>query len=262
MKNLLSANIVKKNKRSEEILTLLKAQIHNSLDLGWDKKDILVVSNFDFEYMNVKSFNIELNKTCLTGTKLFGLEYIFDMGYDQNETVWSHDLDAWQNYWFDEPFIKDVGATYYSKPKFNGGSIFWKNTSKDILNEAIKIILSNSEAKEEPTLNDLFKNKYKDRVEVIDNTFNVGCSGFVERYLRSSKPIKVAHFHPYNRIAWETHRLDRNGIGVKTVDARLESIIREYYPDLNYSLTEEGFIAQKEKSKLNYEKVKLYSAKK
>ena len=256
MKNLLSANIAKKDKRSQEIKTLLKAQVHNSIDLGWKVEDIIVVTNFDFSYMGVEAWNTELNKTCLTGTKLFALKYVLEYNLNKGETIWSHDLDAWQNHSFRLPqFMLDVGATYYSKPKFNGGSIFWKPKSKDIIEEAIDIILSNKETKEEPTLNDLFKTKYKDRVTVIDNTYNVGCFGFLERYMRSQKPIKVAHFHPYNRIAWETHRLDRNGIGAKTVDFRLEFIIRKYYPELSYVLTEEGRRAQELKSKKNLEAI-------
>jgi len=256
MKNLLAANIVKEDHRSKEIKNLLRAQVHNSLEIGWPVKDIIIVTNFDFEYMGVKAHKTELNKTCLTGTKLFALKYAFDNHLNELQMIWGHDLDAWQNAPFDPPFlIEDVGATYYGKPKFNGGSIFWRPTAKDIIEEAIDIILANQEAKEEPTLNDLFKNKYEDRVTVVNNTFNVGCSGFRERYMRSHLPIKVAHFHPYNRIAWETHRLDRDGCGFKSVDFRLEMLLREYYPDLPFCLSEEGRVAQEIKAKRNYEKL-------
>jgi len=257
MKNLLAANIVENNSRSKEIKTLLKAQIHNSLDLSWPIEDIIIIANFDFEYMGVKTIKTELNQFCLTGTKLFALKYVLDNNINQSQVIWSHDLDAWQNCRFvrEPQFLKDVGATYYNNPKFNGGSIFWTPKSKDILEEAVSIILENGEAREEPTLNDLFKNKYEDRVTVIDNSFNVGCSGFVERYMKSSKPIKVAHFHPYNRIAWETHRLDRDGIGVKSVDFRLEHILKKYYPKLAFTLGKEGRKAQDRKAKQNYEKI-------
>ena len=71
---------------------------------------------------------------------------------------------------------------------------------------------------------------------MVNNTFNVGCSGFVKRYNRSIKPIHVCHFHPYNRIAWETHTLDRNGIGEIPVSIRLERLIRKYYPNLPIKL--------------------------
>jgi len=262
MINLLAANIVEDNARSREIKTLLKAQVHNSLDIGWHSENIIIVTNFDFEYMGIKAHRTELNTTCLTGTKLFAVKYAIDNNlYDSEpgrEVIWSHDLDAWQNHFFYRPEFPlgcDVGATYYGKPKFNGGSIFWMPESIDIVEEAIDIILANKEAKEEPTLNDLFKNKHKDRVWAMNNTYNVGCSSFRERYMRSELPIKVAHFHPYNRIAWETHRLDRDGIGCKSVDFRLEMILRQYYPKLAFTLSEEGRKAQKKKAKRNYEKL-------
>lgn len=255
MKNLLAANIIKDNKRSREMKKVLQAQIHNSLDVGWEEKDIIVICNFDFEYMGVKSIKVDLNKTCLTGTKLFATKYVFENNMHEGQVVWSHDLDAWQNHWFQQPYIQDVGATYYAKPKFNGGSIFWKDLAIDIISNAIDIILENEEAKEEPTLNELFKNEYKERVTVVNNTYNVGCSGYVSRYMRSELPIKVSHFHPFNRIAWETHRLNRDGVGLKSVDFRLEKILRQYYPGLPFLLSEEGRNAQSIKAEKNYNKI-------
>ena len=80
----------------------------------------------------------------------------------------------------------------------------------------------------------------------------------VPRYQRSIKPIRVCHFHPYNRIAWETHALDRNGIGEKGISDRLEQIIRKYYPDIATELSEEGRQRRSEKIK---ERKKKYDTK-
>ena len=57
----------------------------------------------------------------------------------------------------------------------------------------------------------------------------MGCSGFVKRYERAEKPIKVLHFHPTNRIAWETHALDRNQIGEIPISSQLENLLRKHY---------------------------------
>jgi len=74
----------------------------------------------------------------------------------------------------------------------------------------------------EPTLNRVLTSKqYRDRVTVLNNTFNVGCSGFAKRWERSLKPIRVSHFHRYNRTAWETHALDRNGLDEKGLAVEL-----------------------------------------
>jgi len=241
MKNFMVANHKTKKRYGlfHYIETNLKAQIANSIDLGWRREDIVVLSNFEYEFMGVKNTVVELNDNCLTGSKMFGLKWLYEN--TDADVVWSHDLDAWQNAWFDAPDFKDVGATYYSQPKFNGGSMFWRRTAVDIIEAILGRIKEKKKEREEPAINHVFKSKkYKDRITTIDNTFNVGCSGFVERYVRSMKPIRVCHFHPYNRIAWETHALDRNGIGEIPITPRLECLIREYYGDLATELSEEG----------------------
>jgi len=246
MKNFIIANR-SKNKRykPENIELLVNAQIENSLELGWNVEDIIFLSNFDYEFMGVKSINIKLNKECLTGSKMFGMKYLFENDL-VDDVIWAHDLDAWQNVPFYCPKIKDVGITCYSTSKFNGGSVFWNLKSKDIIDKIISIINENAENKEEPTLNKVLKSKeYKNRITIVDNTFNVGCSGYVKRWDRSIKPIRVCHFHPYNKIAWETHCLDRNGLDCKGITDRLENLLRKYYPSIATGLCEDGKIAQK-----------------
>jgi len=156
------------------------------------------------------------------------------------DVVWAHDLDAWQNVWFDCPEFLDAGACYYSRPKFNGGSVFWKKSALDILNGIVETIDKEGLTREEPTLDKFFKSdEYKDRITILNPTYNVGCSGFLKRYDRAIKPIKVCHLHPTNRIAWETHRLDRNAASLKSVSTRLEEVLREYW-NLAEELSEEG----------------------
>jgi len=250
MKNFIIAN-QSKNKRYifKNINTLLKTQIENSLELGWKFQDIILLTNFDYEFMNVKSINISLNKKCLTGSKMFGMKYLFDNNMI-NDIIWAHDLDCWQNVPFSCPDFKEVGITTYSTSKYNGGSIFWKKSSRDIVNKIIEEIENNKENKEEPTLNKILKSKqYKNRVTNINNTFNVGCSGYVKRWNRSIKPIRVCHMHPTNRIAWETHRLNRSGLCLMSVSDRLEKLLRKYYPNLATELSEEGKQAQARKIK-------------
>ena len=238
MKNLMVLNVIdggtKNRNRLDSLILLLNVQIENSLDLGWSTEDIIVMSNIDYNFMDVSTSLTELNLECLTGSKMFAIkEYYKDISRDISDVVFCHDLDCWQNVWFEEPEFKDIGIARYSNKKFNGGSLFWKHTAKDLINEVVKQIADNKENKEEPTLNRVLKDeKNKDRVTVLDNTFNVGCSGYVKRYNRSKKPIHVVHFHPYNRIAWETHALDRNDLGVIGITVRLERLLRKYYPEL------------------------------
>jgi hypothetical protein len=231
MNNLLTANHTKTvNKRysMKNIDRLLKAQIENSLECGWPKDKIILIANFDYSNDNIKTFKMDLNASCLTGSKIFSVrEYFMKIS---DEDIWSHDLDCWQNWPMDEPEFKDVGVATYSTSKYNGGSIFWKKRGLDIINAICDKIEIANESKEEPTLNKILKDsKYKDRVTLIDNTYNVGCSGFVKRYNRSEKPIRVNHFHPYNLIAFDTHVQDRNGLGEIAVSVRLERLLRKWF---------------------------------
>ena len=249
MKKLMTANMRLESKRyaPEKIEVLLKAQIENSVEVGWKPNDIILLSNFDFEFMKVKAQKILLNDFCLTGSKMFGLKYLFDNDIIKDK-IWAHDLDCWQNASFECPKFKHVGIACYSTSKYNGGSLFWKKEAKDIVEEIIRIKTENKEDKEEPTLNKVLKSKeYKKRVTIVNNTFNVGCSGYVKRWNRSIKPIHVCHFHPYNHTAWETHALDRNGLDQKGITDRLETLLRKYYPGLATELGENGKKAQKER---------------
>jgi hypothetical protein len=249
MKNLLVANFKegkklehrhdrKRRESRDKLIKLVTAQIKNSIMVGWEPEDIILITNFDFEFMGVRAQNFDLNDKCLTGSKMYAVKEALKMGV--SDVIWAHDLDAWQNVWFDCPDFKDVGACEYSRPKFNGGSVFWRSTSLDIVNKIIEIIEKDNETREEPTIDKVFKsNEHKDRVTILNPTYNVGCSGFVKRYNNSIKPIKVCHLHPDNRIAWETHRLDRNACNFKSVSTRLESVLREYW-NLAVELSEEG----------------------
>jgi hypothetical protein len=247
MKNFMVANLTRGRYKLDSIDSLLKAQIHNSLDLGWELEDFILLSNFSYEYMGVKSINIHLNEKCLTGSKMFGMKYLFNNNM-VNDVIWAHDLDAWQNVCFNCPEFKDIGIACYSNSKYNGGSIFWNKSSIDIVNKIIEEIEANAQNKEEPTLNRILKSKqYSTRVTTLNNTFNVGCSGYVKRWERSAKPIHVCHFHPNNHTAWETHALDRNGLDEKGISSRLEVLLRQYYPNLATELCEKGKLAQRER---------------
>lgn len=256
MINLMVANANRKNSRYtfEKITTLLNAQIENSIECGWIPENIFILANFDYAFMNVLTINISgLPDTCLTGSKMFGLKWLIE-NKDIRNVVWSHDLDAWQNAPFKEPEIKDIGIARYSNDKFNGGSAFWRLPSSiDVIQKITQTLVDEKATKEEPTLNKILKKECKERVTIIDNTFNVGCSGYVVRLSRSEKPLKVCHFHPYNRIAWETHAMDRNQINEIGVTVRLERLLRKYYPELATQLN----MTEKEKQ-LKRDKFRKY----
>jgi len=227
MKNCLTANVTKSSRyKLDKIKVLLDAQILNSLDVGWLPKDIILTTNFDYNLYGVKAHRIEFNPLCPTASKMYAVRYALR----ECDCLWSHDLDAWQNVWFDCPEMKDVAAATYNDHKFNGGSIFWKKSAADIVDMIIAMLEEEDATYEENVLNRVFKKN--DRVTKLNFTYNVGCSNYRQRWGDSDKTngqINVAHFHPYNRIAWETHALDRCHLGVKGISDRLETLLRAHY---------------------------------
>lgn len=240
MKNVLVANFVEKGGRTNKqgLELMLKAQIENSLEVGWQPEEICVVSNFEFEHAGIKSLTTELNKTCITGSKMFAIQWLMKQKTD--DLYWAHDLDCWQSIAFtDMPKFKDVGVCQYSLPKFNGGSIFWRQSAQDIVDMVVDGINTKQSNKEEPILNDIFKTpEVQQRVTVLNCSYNLGCSGFRTRFVHAMKPIRVSHLHPTNRIAWEMHVLDRYQFGVVAMGERLEKLLRRFFPKLPTKLSD------------------------
>jgi len=233
MKNFMVANYQPHGKvSSTQLRRLLDAQIENCLMLGWHPKDIVVLANFPYDCQGVRAHLTKLNDNCLRGSKVFAMDYLFREGMvDSGEVYWTHDLDAWQNHWFECPAFRDVGIAQYSRPKLNGGSVFYRLAARDIVAEIVRRLKESQALKEEPTLNQVLRlPAYRDRVTVLNSTFNVGCSGFVERYQRATKPVLVSHMHPTNRIAWDTHVNDRNRLGERAMSPRLvELLVRRFH---------------------------------
>lgn len=234
MRNVLVANHLPGSKHSQSSLErLIFAQIDNSLEIGWRAENLLLVTNFAFQYRGVTAITTKLNQHCLRGSKMFAVEKLLNETDSPDTILWAHDLDCWQNCWFDAPEFAEIGACEYSRPTFNGGSIFWRPSARDIAAEIVCRLRNELAACEEPTLNEIFRDpRHRQRVTVLNPTYNVGCSGFKHRLSRSEKPVRASHFHPTNRLAWETHVLNRHHLVERSASPRLERVIRRWFPRL------------------------------
>src|SRR3990172_1124653 len=89
--------IGKLDKEHEE---LTKIQIDNSLELGWKVEDIVLVTDFEWEYRGVKALVLKGNFDALDGnrsSKIPVINRLFDMGKVRDgDTYWFHDHDAFQ----------------------------------------------------------------------------------------------------------------------------------------------------------------------
>lgn len=235
-KQLMVMNVRKKKVNSskhykvDKLLQDLHAQIENSLELGWDPKDILVFSNIAHEHMGIQTIIVPLNETCLTGSKCFAMQWA--LRFVDFDVLWAHDLDAWQCCSFDPPEFKDIGLAEYSRPKYNGGSVFIRPSAGDIIDTICSTLVENDEAREEPTLDRLLRGPFEARTTTLNNTWNVGCSGFVPRIERAEKPLCVAHFHPAGKHSWNTFVRNKHHVPKDClVPRRLRDLFLRHYRD-------------------------------
>lgn len=202
----------------KEADTLMKIQIENSLSLGWDKKDILLVTNIPFKHEGVEALVLGDDLFCdykPTVTKIKVILKLFELKLI-NDLMWFHDLDAFQLKWFTEDeVLKDMGGADFAltdygittiKPGYNHrpstGSVFFNSKSKDIF-EWTKAKCDHYHCNEEAAyleLTKIPKYKLKGRTKVLNITYNIATRrrNIKETYKIADKPVKVLHFHPYD----------------------------------------------------------------
>lgn len=202
------------HKFNEEHSILAKIQIDNSLDLGWKGKDILLVTDFPYEYNGVKSLVIkdgvyyDFDKNA---AKVPVIVYLLNQGIlDKGELYWCHDFDAYQNHSIDEAELGladyDLGLIHYTyKPEWQFGSLFFNTSAKDIFELLDNTIRArpHSSRNNEKTLTRLIRNKAIDnkRYKRTNVTYNIMKRCLATIYREATKPLKVVHFHPWDKDA-------------------------------------------------------------
>lgn len=211
MKNLLIFTGPSK-KFDEEHSTLAKIQIDNSFDLGWKKEDILLVTDFPYEYNGVKALVVrdglyyDFDKNA---NKAKVLVHLLKLGVlNPQELYWCHDFDAYQLNQIHEAELGlenfDLGLVhYFYKPQWQFGSFFFKESAKDIfelLDDTIRA-KPHSSRNNEKTLTRLIKYNAIDpkRYKRLNVTYNIMKRCLTTIYREATKPIKVLHFHPWDK---------------------------------------------------------------
>ncbi len=211
MKNLLIyAGPLKKFSPEDSVLA--KIQIDNSLDLGWKKEDIILVTDFPYEYNGVSSFVIEDSiyyPFDLAAGKVPVIVYLFKKKLIKpGEIYWCHDFDAYENFALDETGLGlanfDMGLTHYTyKPQWQCGSIFFKDSSKDIFELLDKTTHARPHLSRnnEKTLTWLIKHSTIDekRYKRLNVTYNIMKKYLAVIYPQATKPLKVLHFRPSDK---------------------------------------------------------------
>jgi len=235
----------------KETTVLVKLQIENSLELGWKLEDLILVTNFPYEYMGVKAFIIGGENYCELfpqATKVDTIVHLFKIGFIGDDLYWLHDLDSYQQEIITEEELGleglDLGLTDYGrKPRWNGGSTFLRKSAADIY-QTLKDVMYAKNANyksgiwknEEDVLMEMTKNNtngINSRVKRLNYTYNFGVRKIKECYEKTSKPIKVLHFHP-ERIYWGKSRaLDiimygKNSLEIPLMNKRLSILFKKY----------------------------------
>lgn len=230
-----------------ESSNLVRIQIENSLELGWPLEDIILVTDFPFEYEGVHS--IIINKGFwsheVTVTKVTGLMHLFDIGFISDKYLyWCHDLDAYQMHWITEEELGldnfDLGLTdYCRKPVWQMGSFFLKKSSEDIFRANVALIkpgrhpITGGRQNDETAMQALSEsntNNINVRAKRLNNTYNFGMREIALCYERAIKPLKVLHFHPRNPIINTLAKAmyGRNQIGKPLMTERLIQLFHKF----------------------------------
>jgi len=256
MKNLLLFINPKKkfqDRLERNLDALVKIQIDNSISLGWGRKDIVLVTNFDYEYNGVKALVIEDSHYCKhweKSTKVSVIIYLIKSGMvGSRELWWFHDFDAFQVH----PItVKEldlghavVGFTDYGwQQKWNTGSIFFKKNSIKVF-EWLRNELYRLQTDEERALVALTKRNYQyinSYLKRLNVTYNFPGSLNGQRQLHvtypmANKPVKVLHFHPEytysrQRINFLVGMCGENKLKVDLVGPRLLKIFKKHLPHM------------------------------
>lgn len=191
---------------------LTKIQIDNSLSLGWKLEDILLVTNFPYEYRGVKSIIVDDYEVFdqNRSTKIPAINQLFADGIIKDEVYWFHDHDAFQLEPMEVDLKKDAGFTDHGarSKTWNAGSFFFKKGARDIflwIWEYMNLRGTN----EQDALTYMWRgniNGINDRYELMSIAYNIGISRVDEGFKKAGVPPKVAHFHPHKRRHLELFR--------------------------------------------------------
>jgi len=219
MKNLLIyINPLKKFQPHHNMM--IEVQIDNSLDY-WKPEDIVVATNFPYEYHGIKSIEVPdlINSQypedprAIINSKTDVIIYLLENKII-TELTWFHDTDAFQL----APFVedeytefkleKDLGLVKYGiypernlnkvdvpdSERINSGNIFFKPEALDIFKRVLEKM--DTERILDESAFSLMMPEIKDRVQIMNQTYNIGARYIHKNLDISEYPIRVVHFPP------------------------------------------------------------------
>lgn len=221
--------------------TLARIQIDNSYRIGWKPRDILLLTNFYWEYNGVRALRIDDKYFCdfrPRSINTIAVPSVFDLGLvEKGEIYWVHDFDAYQEAPITNELLDltaEVGLTTYGwSPKWCLGSFFFTHTAKDFF-QAIRDKIYEIQNEDERALRELTRSNHPivhNRYQVLNITYNFGMRNVSYNYSIADKPIRVVHFHPDCRrgvIAKDVFFYGKNELGFPLITDGLREVFRTH----------------------------------
>jgi len=266
---------------------MLEVQIKNSLDY-WKKEDIIIVTNFPYEYAGMKSLEVPnlinsqyyKNSRAIMNSKINVIIYLLENKII-TEPTWFHDLDAFQvsplnlvlekdlalvcyGVYYDK-LLQDLGKDY--KDRINFGSIFFKPESLDIFKVLLERMDKNKHYEEEEMTIMYGENinNIRDRIKLLDQSYNIGTRCTNTNIKLAERPLKIFHFPPYkkrwlNKIGrFLPNKLRRllkerftSAVLVTGANGYLATAIIEYLKKKNYAVIGTGIDVRNKRSMISY----------
>jgi len=185
----------------------VKIQIDNSLELGWKREDVWLLTDFSFEYNGVEAAVVDgvSFPPSPTVSKINAVLKLFEMGLIGSDVYWVHDLDAFQVNQFAGLDMRgyDMGVCNYGRmPMWAAGTIFFKKESQDIF-QALKEYSYKHKATEQKAMASVMGDSFDlsrrtemgKRVKLLNITYNFNTCNMRSNWKQADKPLKVVHFH-------------------------------------------------------------------
>lgn len=181
---------------------MAEIQIDNSLDF-WKPADIIMATNFPYEYHGIKSTFVPDDLCCdfyIKTSKDNVIVYLLENKI-LNELTWDHDFDAFQLAPLDPPPLdRDIYFTSYTyKPQINMGSSIFNPGALEVW-MWIRDEMYKYQTHDEHAVKKLLrKNKHNiySRFRILNATYNIGMRHTYDILRYAERPIRVVHFPPH-----------------------------------------------------------------
>ena len=229
---------------TSEALSLLKLQVENSLQLGWEPKNIKVVTNFSFRYLNIEAMKIDLTiPNCRKNTwaKIFVTEHLIKKGIIKKNSIWwFHDLDCVQLIPFNVPPEKKQKGKYIAfatsswQNKISTASFFFCSESLFMWQKLIKRGKELNLEKchnEEVVGRPLFRRdpSLSKHIIQVSCAYQYTAKRIDQHWSEIEKPLKVIHFHPTSVKSQRKILGGENFTGKSLVPKRVQDLYKKYF---------------------------------